>query len=225
MLGSAMRPKPASSSAEQREHQADRQADVEIHGSPEDDVEDQRERQDDARPASPGACARGRPRPSAAASARRPGRVSSSSDLRCRVASETHDRGDEAGGEGPDRGPEVLRHLARVGVHHRASQPPLIPTAAPRGQRQPVVDGGRGRARRAGRRRRRGRSPAARTCPSRNVANSGAFTNANTSCRTSMMLLNFAAPCRRGDAERRSRRRSPARPTTGSARRWRPGRM
>jgi len=29
--------------------------------------------------------------------------------------------------------------------------------------------------------------------PSANVANSGAFTNANTSCRKSMMLLNEAA--------------------------------
>jgi hypothetical protein len=29
--------------------------------------------------------------------------------------------------------------------------------------------------------------------PSRNVANSGAFTKANTSCRMSMMLLNIAA--------------------------------
>ena len=73
----------------------------------------------------------------AVASASTPARVSSSSDLRRSVRSEIDDRRHEAGRPGDDRGPEVLRHLAGIGVQHRAQEAALEPRRAPCGSVSP----------------------------------------------------------------------------------------
>ncbi len=72
------------------------------------------------------------------------------------------------------------------------NQPPLIPTSAPAGNDNPWCAAA---AAVPANKPKKAPCPVVRrqNIPSRNVANSGAFTKANTSCKTSMMLLNFAA--------------------------------
>ena len=94
-----------------------------------------------------------------------------------------HNGDDETGRKRDDGDPEVLRHLRREGVEI--------------GDPAALAFGGGGRERQDGGERCRAISPAKapwavvrfQNMPSRNVANSGAFTQPKTSCSRSMMLL------------------------------------
>src|ERR1051325_766153 len=89
-------------------------------------------------------------------------------------------------------GPEVQRHLARIGVQDRAEEPAVNARLGTLRQREPVMQR---RGDRPGQQPRKGAMPrrALPDMPSRKVANSGPFTNENTSCRMSLMLLNRVA--------------------------------